>query len=79
MNFDIIDKITDVATIAEGSGIRELNRLRKFYGLGNWKKMRGVAHIRLSSGKSNWPSFIGMRLMVLVKKKLNVKSIWSNP
>ena len=22
-----------------------------FYGLGNWKKMKGVAHIRLSSGK----------------------------
>jgi len=49
--FWYIDEITDVATIAKGSGIRELNRLRKFYGLGNWKKMKGVAHIRLSSGK----------------------------
>ena len=38
MNFDIIDKITDVATIAKGSGIRELNRLRKFYGLGTGRK-----------------------------------------
>jgi len=51
MNFDIIDEITDVVTVAKGSGIRELNRPRKFYGLGNWKKMKGVAHIRLSSGK----------------------------
>ena len=51
MNFDIIDEIIDVATIAKSSGIRELNRLRKFYGLGNWKKMKGVAHTRLSSGK----------------------------
>jgi hypothetical protein len=47
MNFDIIDEITDVVTVAKGSGIRELNHLRKFYGLGNWKKMKGVAHIRL--------------------------------
>jgi len=51
VNFDIIDEITNVATIAKGSGIRELNRLRRFYGLGNWKKMKGVAHIRLLSGK----------------------------
>ena len=38
MNFDIIDEIKEIETIAKGSGIRELNRLRKFYGLGKWKK-----------------------------------------
>ena len=51
MNFDIINKITEIETITKGTGIRELNRLRKFYGLGNWKKMKGIARIRLSSGK----------------------------
>ena len=51
MKFDIIDEITNIETIAKGSGIQELNRLRKFYGLGNWMKMKGIAHIRLSSGK----------------------------
>ena len=51
MHFDIINKITEIETIAKGTGIRELNRLRKFYGLGNWKKMKGIARIRLSSGK----------------------------
>ena len=51
MNFDIIDEITEIETIAKGSGIRELNRLRKVYGLGNWKKMKGIARIRLLSGK----------------------------
>ena len=30
MNFDIIDDIIDIETIAKGPGIRELNRLRKF-------------------------------------------------
>jgi len=33
MNYDIIDEITETETIAKGTGIRELNRLRKFYGL----------------------------------------------
>jgi hypothetical protein len=51
MKFDIIDEITEIETIAKGAGIRDLTRLKKFYGLGNWKKMKGIAHIRLSSGK----------------------------
>jgi hypothetical protein len=51
MKFDIIDEINNIELIAKGSGIRGINRLRKFYGLGNWKKMKGIVHIRLSSGK----------------------------
>ena len=51
MNYDIIDEITEIEMIVKGTGIRELNRLRKFYGLGNWKKMKGIARIRLSTGK----------------------------
>ena len=51
MNYDIIDEISEIETIVKGTGIRELNRLKKFYGLGNWKKMKGIARLRLSSGK----------------------------
>jgi len=51
MKFDIIDEIREIETIAKGSEIRDLTRLKKFYGLGNWKKMKGIAHVRLSSGK----------------------------
>lgn len=51
MKFDIIDEIREIETIAKGSGIRDLSRLKKFYGLGNWKKMKGIAHVRLESGK----------------------------
>ena len=51
MNFDILAEITEVETIAKGSGITEIGRLRKLYGHGNWKKMKGLAHIQLSSGR----------------------------
>ena len=34
-----------------GSGIRELDRLRKMYGHGNWRKMKGITRIRLPSGR----------------------------
>lgn len=51
MIFDIIDDVAEIETIATGSGIRELNRLRKTYGHGNWRKMKGITRIRLPSGK----------------------------
>jgi hypothetical protein len=51
MKFGIIDEIREIETIAKGPGIRDLNRLIKLYGRGNWKKMKGIAHVRLSSGK----------------------------
>lgn len=51
MNFDIIGEITNTETIAKGSGIHEIERLRKTYGLGTWRKMKGVAKIRLTTGK----------------------------
>ena len=51
MNFDIIDEIEHVEIIARESGIRDLKRLQKTYGSGNWRKMKGIANIRLSTGR----------------------------
>lgn len=46
----IIGEIEDVETIATGSRIREIKRLRRFYGRGRWRKKKGIATIRLSDG-----------------------------
>jgi hypothetical protein len=51
MHFRILGEITDVETIATGSGIREIARLRKRYGRGRWRKRKGVAEIELPSGE----------------------------
>ena len=50
MDFEIIGNIRHAETFARGSGIRELPRLRKIYGIGNWRKRKGVASIRLTDG-----------------------------
>jgi hypothetical protein len=50
MCFEIVGKIASVETIAVGSAIRELARLRKFYGAGRWRKRKGVATVRLPDG-----------------------------
>jgi hypothetical protein len=49
-SFEIISDIIDVEVIAIGKSIRDLPRLRKLYGEGRWRKMKGTATIRLSNG-----------------------------
>jgi hypothetical protein len=51
MAFEIIGEITDIETIAVGREIRDLARLRKVYGSGHWRKLKGIATIRLASGR----------------------------
>ena len=51
MNFEVVGEITVVETIAVGTGIRDIRRLRKNYGKGRWRKMKGVALVRLASGR----------------------------
>ncbi len=51
MDFEIVGEITVVETIATGKGIRDLRRLRRSYGKGRWRKMKGMARIRLMTGR----------------------------
>jgi hypothetical protein len=51
MDFALAGDITNVETIAAGHGIRELSRLRRLYGKGYWRKMKGTARIRLGNGR----------------------------
>jgi hypothetical protein len=51
MNFEIVSDITQIETIAVGSAIRDLARLRRAYGAGRWRKRKGIATIRLANGR----------------------------
>lgn len=50
MSFEIVGKITEIETIAFGSGIRILPVLRRRFGRGRWRKLKGIAQVRLSDG-----------------------------
>lgn len=51
MYFEIIGTIEAVEHIASGSAIREIRRLRKAYGKARWRKLKGLAVVRLTGGK----------------------------
>jgi len=50
MDFEIIGPVTEVETIAIGKSIRELRRLKRAYGPGRWRKLKGIATVRLFDG-----------------------------
>jgi hypothetical protein len=49
-SFEVISEVTNIETIAVGGSIRDLPRLRRTYGPGRWRKLKGIALIRLRSG-----------------------------
>ena len=51
MYFEILGDVTNVETFAIGTSIREIARLRKFYGRGRWRKRKGIARVRLEDGE----------------------------
>jgi len=50
MPFEIVGEITQIETIVAGKGIQDLQRLRRLYGRGRWRKLKGIALVRLRSG-----------------------------
>lgn len=44
---EIVGEITRIEVIAVGNSIREISRLRKVYGQGRWRKLKGHAVVRL--------------------------------
>jgi hypothetical protein len=43
MYFEIIGEIESIEPIAIGTSIRDIARLRKRYGTGRWRKLKGTA------------------------------------
>ena len=50
MDFKVLGRIWNVETIAVGNAIREIKRLRRVYGLGRWRKRKGIARVQLANG-----------------------------
>jgi hypothetical protein len=51
MDFEIIGEISNVEIIAVSGGITNIARLRRVYGRGRWRKLKGVARVQLRNGK----------------------------
>jgi hypothetical protein len=73
MFFEIISEITGVETIARGRGIRSLDKLRKKYGPGTWRKLKGRARVRLSHGDERQAEVHWYEAHGIGKKEFKIK------
>jgi hypothetical protein len=73
VNFEVIGRIRDVETIAVGPSIRENIRLRKQFGVGRWRKMKGVADFRLADGTIRVAEIHWYEAHGIGKRKLKLK------
>ena len=73
MFFDILGAIEEIETFATGTSIRELPRLRKFYGQGRWRKRKGFADVRLPGGTLRRAEIHWYEASGIGKKELKIK------
>ena len=73
MYFEIIGEITEIEIIAVGSSIRDIVRLREQYGRGRWRKLKGVAMVRLSDDRVRQAEIHWYEAHGIGKRKLKIK------
>jgi hypothetical protein len=73
--FEIVGELSQIETIATGSGIREITRLRRIYGLGRWRKRKGVARIRLSDGSTAFAELHRYEATGVGRREFKIKSL----
>lgn len=53
MYFDVVGEVTDVEVIAKGRSVRARKSLSAQFGRGRWRKIKGVALVRLRDGSTS--------------------------
>jgi len=73
--FELIGEISDTETIVIDKSIREIERLKKTYGAGRWRKMKGKVTVRFADGtickaEAHWYEAHGIG-----KKEIKIKHV----
>ena len=73
MHFEIVGDIADTESIAIGTTIRILPLLWKRYGRGRWRKLKGVATVRLADGTIRRAEVHWFEAHGIGKRKMRIK------
>ena len=74
--FELIGKIENVETIAVGSRIHDVARLRRVYGKGKWRKLKGVGRVRLADGSEYEAELHWYEAHSIGKREMKVKYLF---
>lgn len=74
--FELIGKIENIETIAVGGKIRDAARLRKMYGKGRWRKLKGVGRVRLADGSECDAELHWYEAHSIGKREMKIKQLF---
>jgi hypothetical protein len=73
MDFELVGAITDVEAIAVNLSVREHDALKARYGGRRWRKLKGVALVRLVNGNVRRAEIHWYEAHGIGKRKLKIK------
>ena len=73
MPFRVLSEITDIEVIAAGKSLRQLGYLRRRYGPGRWRKLKGVAMVEMIDGSTRRAELHRFEAHDIGKKDLKIK------
>ena len=73
MYFEIVGDLENIETIAVGKSIRDIARLRKQFGVGRWKKRKGIATVLLFDGRIKKAEVHWYEAHGIGKRKMKIK------
>ena len=72
---ELTSEITDTEAIAIGNGIRDLRRLKRDYGDGRWRKLKGKASVRLPDGTISLAEVHWYEMSSVGRKEIKIKRL----
>lgn len=72
-DFEIVGPIQSTEVITAGAGIRELMNLRRLFGDGKWRKLKGIARVKLPSGNIRQCELHWYEAHGIGKRKIKIK------
>ena len=72
---ELFSEIAGIEVIAVGSRIRDLRRLKRAYGDGRWRKLKGTARVRLPDGTIAMAEVHWYEMASVGRKELKIKHL----
>jgi hypothetical protein len=72
----VIGRITIIENIAVSGKIRELAKLRRLYGRGRWRKVKGIATVELTNGEIHEAELHWYEAHGIGKRQIKIKRLF---
>jgi hypothetical protein len=72
---EVISEITEIEIIAIGNSIRDLDRLQRKHGRGRWRKLKGLANVRLPDDTTCFAEIHWYEAHGIGKRDIKIKRI----